>query len=184
MRRIFPLLLLSLLLGLAQGTNAAGLKPSKSRFYYEVRPGQIRSAHIIRTYRRVPVVRPPARVDRSIDPRLFKAATIAQERANARTKARCWQYVKQALLAAGVVDYYPKTNYAYQAATELVQKHGFKKLSVRDPYSAPLGSVLVYGKGSGGAGHVEIRTRNGFVSDYKSKWRCKYPLIGVYAKTG
>jgi len=41
--------------------------------------------------------------------------------------------------------------------------------------------VLVYTDG-GHAGHVEFRTENGFASDYKSNWRCKYHLIGVYAK--
>ena len=31
-------------------------------------------------------------------------------------------------------------------------------------------------------GHVEIRTKNGFVSDYHSKTHCRYPLIAVYGK--
>ena len=61
-------------------------------------------------------------------------------------------------------------------------KHGFKKLPIRDPYAAPLGAVIVYGKGSNGAGHVELRTKNGFVSDYTSKNRCYYPVIAVYGK--
>ena len=86
------------------------------------------------------------------------------------------------MLAAGVIDSYPRTHYACQAGAELVRAYGFRKLSTRDPYSAPVGSVLVYGKGSNGAGHVELRTRDGFVSDYRSKNRCRYPLLAVYAK--
>ncbi|MEP6686281.1 MAG: hypothetical protein ABJB22_05840, partial [Verrucomicrobiota bacterium] len=117
-----------------------------------------------------------------LDPKLRRAATIADERANAFTRARCWRYVKQALYSAGAITSYPKSAYAYQAGSELMRDYGFRKLSVRDPYAAPLGSVLVYGRGSDGAGHVEIRTKNGFVSDYRSKNRCRYPLLAVYAK--
>lgn len=90
--------------------------------------------------------------------------------------------MKQALLAAGVVKSYPKTNYACQAGEELVREHGFKKLPIRDPYAAPLGAVIVYGKGARGAGHVELRTKTGFASDYRSKNRCYYPVLAVYAK--
>ncbi|MDQ3625603.1 MAG: hypothetical protein M3372_00525, partial [Verrucomicrobiota bacterium] len=61
-------------------------------------------------------------------------------------------------------------------------QYGFKKLPMRDPYAAPVGAVIVYGKGAGGAGHVELRTKDGFASDYRSKNRCFYPVIGVYAK--
>jgi hypothetical protein len=42
--------------------------------------------------------------------------------------------------------------------------------------------VLVYGA-SQAAGHVEIRTQNGFVSDFVSKTPSRRPLIGVFAKS-
>ena len=140
------------------------------------------SARIMRHYWNVPVIHPDAEIDLRLDPRLRRAATIAQDRANARSKSRCWQYVKQALVASGVIKSYPKTNYASQAGTELVRDFGFKKLAVRDQFAAPIGSILVFGQGSHGAGHVEIRTRTGFVSDYWTKNRCKYPLLAVYGK--
>ena len=165
----------------ATAVQAEGLVRSNSRFYYKNTSGQVGSARIIRRYY-VEKIHPSAKIDSRIDPRLRRAATIAQERANARTKARCWRYVKQALVAAGAVNSYPKTNYAFQAGEELVREHGFKKLPIRDPYAAPVGAVIVYGKGSKGAGHVEFRTRNGFVSDYASKNRCYYPVIAVYGK--
>lgn len=123
---------------------------------------------------------PPAQIDPRIDPRLRRAATIAQERANARSKSRCWHYVKTALVASGVIPSYPKTAYASDAGEELVRKYGFRRLPVRNPYSAPLGSILVYGTRS--RGHVEIRTKDGFVSDYQSKSACFYPLLAVYGK--
>jgi hypothetical protein len=71
---------------------------------------------------------------------------------------------------------------AKQAGQELVSNYGFKKLAVSDPYAAPLGAVLVYGA-SKAAGHVEIRTKDGFVSDFKSKVPSPRPLLGVYAKS-
>jgi len=164
----------------ATEVQSAGLAPSNSRFYYRTPSGYPSSARIIRRYWNVPVVRPDAPVDSRLDPRLRRAATIAQERANARSRARCWRYVKEALVASGVINSYPKTNYASQAGDELVRNYGFKRLPVRDEFAAPIGSVLVYGQGA--QGHVAIRTKNGFVSDYWTKNRCKYRLVAVYGK--
>ncbi len=39
----------------------------------------------------------------------------------------------------------PKTELARDAARELVTNYGFKRLSISDPFAAPVGSVLVYG---------------------------------------
>ena len=114
------------------------------------------------------------------DSRMVRAAQIAAERARGHSIARCWRYVKQALLAAKAVDSYPKTAYAKQAGSELQRNHGFKKIKVKDPYKAPVGAVLVYG--GRGAGHVEIRTPSGFVSDFASAKPSRRPLVGVYVK--
>lgn len=127
-----------------------------------------------------PIVHPPARIDPRINPKLVRAATIAEERANAKSKGLCWHYVKTALVAAGALNSYPKTAYAGEAGSELVHSYGFTRLSIRDPYAAPLGAVIVYGDRN--RGHVEIRTRDGFASDYHSKNRCFYPVSAVYAK--
>lgn len=162
--------------------RSEGLAPSTSRFYYQTPSGSISSARILRHYWRVPIVHPDARIDWRLDPRLRRAATIAQERANAHSKARCWRYVKEALVASGVINSYPKTNYASQAGEELVRSFGFKRLPVHDQFAAPIGAVLVFGQGSHGSGHVVIRTKSGFASDYWTKNRCKYPLIAVYGK--
>ena len=160
--------------------RSAGLSDSKSRFVYKDRAGKVISARIIRWYWKKPIVHPLARVDPRLDPKLMRAATIAEERANAQSRSRCWHYVKEALVAAGAVDSYPKTAYAAEAGQELVRDYGFRQLAVHDPYAAPIGAVLVYGNKY--RGHVEIRTRNGFVSDYESKNRCFYPLVAVYGK--
>src|SRR5256886_4098761 len=50
------------------------------------------------------LVYPAAKVDPRVNPKLMQAATIAQERAHAHSKSRCWHYVKEALLASGVID--------------------------------------------------------------------------------
>jgi hypothetical protein len=114
------------------------------------------------------------------DSRMLHAAQIAASRAHAHSTSRCWRYVKDALLAADAVETRPKSEYAKEAGAELQQSFGFKKLSVRDPYLAPMGSVLVYG--GRGAGHVEIRTALGFVSDFTSPKPSTRPLLGVYVK--
>jgi hypothetical protein len=114
------------------------------------------------------------------DPRMIRAMEIASARAYARSQGTCWRYVKNALLSAGLVDTRPTTAYAKEAAQELTSKYGFRKISCSNPYEAPLGSVLVYG--GAGAGHVEFRTRGGFVSDFTTPRPSKRPLIGVYVK--
>lgn len=115
------------------------------------------------------------------DSRMINAAKIAQSRALGRSTSKCWRYVKTALLAAGVVNSYPKTVYAKQAAQELTRDYGFRKIRCRDPYRAPIGSVLVYGGAD--AGHVEIRTNRGYTSDFSSpRPYLKRPLIGIYVK--
>jgi hypothetical protein len=114
------------------------------------------------------------------DKRMLNALKIASDRAHKHSTSRCWRYVKTALMAGKVIDTYPKTAYAKQAGGELQNSYGFKKLSVRNPYKAPLGSVIVYG--GRGAGHVEIRTKSGIVSDFATRKASPRPLIGVYVK--
>jgi hypothetical protein len=152
-----------------------------SRFSFKTPGGKKESIPIITQYYPNQIVYPYGKIDRHIDGRLMQAATIAQERAHAHSRSRCWHYVKDALLASGVIDSRPKTELARDAASELVSNYGFKRLPVSDPFSAPVGSVLVYGTARS-VGHVELRTRDGFVSDFRSKTPSRRPLLGVYAK--
>ena len=150
-------------------------------FSFKTPEGKKESIPVISQYYPQQIVYPYGRIDRHIDSRLMQAATIAQERAHAHSRSRCWHYVKDALLASGVIESRPKTELARDAAQELVSNYGFKRLSVSDPFSAPVGSVLVYGSARS-VGHVELRTRDGFVSDFRSKTPSRRPLLGVYAK--
>src|SRR5919106_727131 len=109
--------------------RAAGLDSAKRQFTFKDANGKTQSVSVISKYYPKKIDRPLAKVDRGLDPKLMRAATIAQERAHAHSRARCWQYVKQALLASGAVNSYPKTAYAKQAGQELVNSYGFKKLS-------------------------------------------------------
>src|SRR5579871_5434937 len=79
------------------------------------------------------------------DPRMIRAAEIARQRAHPRMTWHCWAYVKDALLAANVVPSRPTSAWARQAGTELTRSYGFRKLSTRNPYDAPVGAVIVYG---------------------------------------
>ena len=152
-----------------------------SRFSFRTPQGKSESVPVIGDYYPKRIVYPYAKVDRRIDSRLVQAATLAQERAHAHSRSRCWHYVKDALLASGVIDSRPKSELARDAAQELVSNYGFKRLSVTDPFAAPVGSVLVYGT-SRSVGHVELRTKDGFVSDFRSPTPSRRPLMGVYAK--
>jgi hypothetical protein len=161
--------------------HAQVLGSRASEFTFQDIGGQTQSTRIVTKYYSRKIVHPLAHVDRRLDPKLLRAASLAQERAHATSRERCWHYVKEALLASGAINSYPKTAWAKEAGDELVRNYGFKKLSIRDPYAAPVGSVLVYSNGKY-AGHVEIRSKDGFVSDYRSKTACGYRLLAVYGK--
>lgn len=158
------------------------MSAQKPKFVYKDASGKKRSVEIVNKYQPKKIVHPFAKIDTNIDPKLCRAATIAEERARAHSHSLCWRFVKEALVAAGVVSSRPTTSLAKQAGQELVNNYGFKKLPVSSPYEAPVGAVLVYGAGKA-AGHVEIRTVDGFVSDFKSRIPSPRPLLGVYAKS-
>jgi hypothetical protein len=114
------------------------------------------------------------------DSRMIRAAQIAEQRANPRMTWHCWKYVKDALLAANVVSHRPETAWAREAGAELTSNYGFKKISTKNPYAAPVGAVIVYGGQD--AGHVELRTESGFVSDFISHRPYPRPVLGIYIK--
>jgi hypothetical protein len=183
MRKISPFLVISLccVAFYPRPAKALIMSAPKPKFGYKDASGKKQSVEIIDKYQPTKIVRPLAKIDSKIDPKLCRAATIAQERANAHSRSLCWRFVKEALVAAGVIRTRPTTLLAKQAGKELVNNYGFKKLPVSDPYEAPVGAVLVYGAKKA-AGHVEIRTQDGFVSDFRSKTPSRRPLIGVFAK--
>src|SRR5436190_1722086 len=119
--------------------------PTRPAFHFSFKTpeGKKESAPVIAQYYPKQIVYPFAKIDRHLDRKLMQAATIAQERAHAHSRSRCWHYVKEALLASGVIDSRPKSELAKDAAQDLVSNYGFKRLSVSDPFSAPVVSVLV-----------------------------------------
>jgi len=72
----------------------------KSQFVFKDRNGKTVSAPILDKYQNKKIVYPTAKVDPRLDPKLMRAATIADERAHAHSKSRCWHYVKEALVAS------------------------------------------------------------------------------------
>jgi hypothetical protein len=182
MRKMTPIIaVFASSLCLANVVRAAGLDRNEPHFTFKNANGTTESVPVISKFLPKKIRNPFAKIDKKLDPKLLTAATIAQERAHAHSRSQCWRYVKQALVAAGIISSYPKTAYAKQAGQELVNNYGFKKLPVGNPFQAPVGSVLVYGGKS--AGHVEIRTKDGFVSDFKSRIPSPRPLLGVFAKS-
>jgi hypothetical protein len=184
MRKISPLLVIGLcsLAFYPHPAKALIMSAPKPKFAYKDASGKKQSVEIVDKYQPKKIVRPLAKIDSKIDPKLCRAATIAEERARAHSLSKCWRFVKEALVAAGVVKSRPQTPLAKQAGQELVKNYGFKKLPVSDPYEAPVGAVLVYGA-KRAAGHVEIRTQDGFVSDFRSKTPSRRPLLGIFAKS-
>ena len=115
-----------------------------------------------------------------IDPRMVLASEIASKHAFKKPTWRCWHFVKDALLSAGLVSRRPVSSWAKQAGDELCSTYGFKKLKLTNPLRAPVGAVIVYGGAD--AGHVELRAASGFVSDFTSPTPYPRPLIGIYVK--
>ena len=156
--------------------------PQPSKFVFKDASGKATSVGVIQSYQPTKIVRTFTTADRQLDPKLVRAASIAEERAHAHSRRQCWHAVKEALLASGAISSRQTTVYAKQAGQELVNDYGFRKLPVNDPYQAPVGSVLVY-NADRAAGHVEIRTKDGFVSDFRSKTPSRRPLLGVFVKS-
>jgi hypothetical protein len=193
MRKLFPLVLLvgcAFTFSNTAVTPPVNLTPEQPQaaaapmpqFTFTDMFGQQTSVPLVDESEKRQLTAPFKKIDERLDPALTRAATIAQERAHARSKSKCWRYVKQALLAAGAISSYPKTQFAKQAGDELVRDHGFEKLPIKDPMAAPVGAVIVYYKGAKLPGHVEIRAKDGFVSDFKTKNPSPHPVIGIYAK--
>ena len=74
----------------------------KPKFGYTDASGKRQSVQIIDKYQPKKIVHPIAKIDKNIDPKLCRAATIAEERARAHSHSLCWRFVKEALVAAGV----------------------------------------------------------------------------------
>src|SRR5437899_4524954 len=115
--------------GLLAVTAAQGqVVTSAKRFVFKDADGKTDSVEVLTKYAPKKIVHPVAKADPSISSKLMRAATIAEERAHAHSRKQCWHYVKEALLASGAVNSYPKSVYAKDAAKELVNSYGFKKV--------------------------------------------------------
>jgi hypothetical protein len=119
----------------------------------------------------------------AVSKEMVNASLIARQATLPYSSGYCWRFVKKALVKAGAVSSYPKTNLACDAGKELVEVYGFTKLRVNSPWKAPVGSVLVYAANRRyRAGHVEIRGSNDFVSDYRGRRPASFKFLGAYAR--
>ena len=105
MHKILPLALLFLgCAGLLPATALATTPANSqqpSKFVFKDASGKPTSVDVVDKYQPKKIVRPFAKIDGKLDPKLMHAATIAEERAHAHSRRQCWHYVKEALLAAG-----------------------------------------------------------------------------------
>jgi hypothetical protein len=70
--------------------RAEGLQASTKKFVYQDASGRVTSVKVIHHYWTKPIVHPFAKIDPRLDPKLSRAATLAQETASAESKAHCW----------------------------------------------------------------------------------------------
>jgi len=110
---------------------------------------------------------------------LLAAARIARRSVLKRSIGYCYRYVKNALLAGGATSQRLSGVAAAEAGSALVGQGfidilGIPGAGIKSPYDAPEGAVIVY-KATPSAidknriyGHIEIRTSDGFASDYFS----------------
>src|SRR5215510_3002598 len=101
-------------------TSAMALRFSAPtpKFNYTDASGKKQSVEVVDHYYPKKITQPIAKADAGIDPKMRRAATISEERARAHSLSKCWRYVKEALVAAGVVKSRPQTTLAKQAAHE------------------------------------------------------------------
>src|SRR5438132_11933938 len=107
-RPLTPHLTLICACGLLFSTAAQGqaVASAKSPFIFKDADGKTDSAEVVTKYAPKKIVHPFAKTDSSVDSKLRRAATIAEERAHAHSREQCWHYVNGALLASGAVSSY------------------------------------------------------------------------------
>jgi len=91
------------------------------------------------------IVHPLAATDKHLDPKLTRAATIAQERRPCALPLNVLALCQRSLARLRVIDSRPKSEYARDAEQDLVSNYGLKKLSRRslcraDRFSAGYGT--------------------------------------------
>src|SRR5437879_13206874 len=97
--------------GLLFSTAAQGqaVASAKSRFVFKDADGKTDSAEVVTKYAPKKIVHPFAKMDGSVDPKLRRAASIAEERAHAHSREPCWSYLTQGVLDSGAFNSYPQS---------------------------------------------------------------------------
>src|SRR5438105_15871408 len=85
------------------------------KFNYTDTSGKKQSVEVVDKYYPKKIVQPFAKLDSKIDPKMRRAATIAEERARAHSLSKCWHFVKEGLGAGGVVEARSETTLAKTA---------------------------------------------------------------------
>src|SRR5437762_6623535 len=106
MQKILPLALFSVACPVLFPATAPATTPPNPqqpyKFVSKDASGKATSVDVVEKYQPNKILKPFATIDRKLDPKLMRAATIAEERAHAHSRQQCWHYVKEALLAAEI----------------------------------------------------------------------------------
>src|SRR5690349_9962795 len=81
----------------ASGVHAARLGSTHSQFTFSSANGKTETVSVESSFYPKKITSPVGKLDRRLDPRLLRAATMAEERAHAHSREQCWRYVKDAL---------------------------------------------------------------------------------------
>src|SRR6059058_5587983 len=98
MNKIPPIILLALGCAALFPATASALSmsppprpnPQPSKFVFKDASGKATSVDVVQNYQPTKIVRPFAAASRQLDPKLMRAATIAEERAHAHSRRQCW----------------------------------------------------------------------------------------------
>ena len=128
-------------------------------FNYTDASGKKQSVDVVDKYYPKKIVQPIAKADAQIDPKLRRAATIAEERARAHSLIEVLAFREGSAGCCRRSEVPAANNAGETSRPGAGEQLRIQKLPVSNPYEAPVGSVLVYGA-KRAAGHVEIRTEN------------------------
>jgi len=120
------------------------------------------------------------------DGSMVTAADKLQKKVGIVPTYRCYNYVKNGIMANGCVtneQWFANagTDTSAKDAGPALTSRGFSKLNITDPEKAPPGAVIVYSGGKDG--HIEMKTSDGgYVSDFYHKTPSPRQVSGIYVK--
>ena len=158
--------------------------PQPSKFVFKDASGKATSVDVIQSYQSTKIGRPFATADRqaSIQNRCGAAAPIAEERAHAHSSMATPARSKGGPPCIRRDQLPPEDRIRERGGSGISQQLWLPKAAGERSVSSAGGFGPV-DNANRAAGHVEIRTNNGFVSDFRLETPSRRPLLGVFVKS-